>query len=174
MQPARIGIDMDEVICDLHGYVFDAVGNKYDLDPGLKYTRPLFEILEAEPKAYAKQIINQGDIFRDFSPMTNAVEVIEQLNKKYEIFIISAAMHCPAALRPKFDWVCTHLPFFDPLNLVLCGHKYFANVDYLIDDTPAHLESCSGEGILFTGPRNHSETRFKRVDTWADVADLFL
>ena len=174
MNKTRIGIDMDDVICDFHGHVFDWCAERFDLDPIHKYKTHTTTLLTPDQKRERTALLNEGHVFREFEAKEGAIEVIERLNRAYDVFIITAAMEHPSSLKPKFDWMQTHMPFMDPLKLVFCGVKYVANVDYLIDDTPDHFEHLDGEGILFSAPKNLEETRYKRVDTWADVAQMFL
>ena len=46
--------------------------------------------------------------------------------------------------------------------------------DYLIDDHPKNLSSFSGEPVIYTSPHNVHETRFRRVNNWQEVAQMFL
>jgi 5'(3')-deoxyribonucleotidase len=39
---------------------------------------------------------------------------------------------------------------------------------------PYNLEAFRGEGILFTSPHNLKIQGFRRVDTWQDIAKIFL
>lgn len=174
MDPKRIGIDMDDVICDFHGTIYDWCTDQFDLDPAFKYKRHIADMLTPDQNAQRTALLNDGNIFRDFAPKDGAVDVLKALTARHDVFIITAAMEHPNSLGPKFDWVQTHLPFFDPLQIVMCGHKYMANVDYLIDDTPSHFEKLDGEGIVFTAPKNLGESRYTRVDDWEQVANLFL
>jgi 5'(3')-deoxyribonucleotidase len=44
----------------------------------------------------------------------------------------------------------------------------------MIDDDPKHFQKFGGEGIVYTAPHNIHETRFRRVDNWDDVREMFL
>jgi len=57
---------------------------------------------------------------------------------------------------------------------VFCGDKSIINADYLVDDTPRNLSRFNGEGILFSAHHNVYETRFRRVDSWGEIGELFL
>lgn len=174
MTQARLGFDMDDVICDFHGHIFDWCADRFDLDPVHKYKTHTVDLLTEAQRAERKALLDDGNVFRDFAPNEGAVDVIERLSRSYDVFVITAAMEHPKSLQPKFDWIETHLPFLDPLKLVFCGVKYVANVDFLIDDTPGHFDHFSGEGILYSAPKNLSETRYRRADNWQQIAEMFL
>lgn len=168
----RIGFDMDEVICDTNGALIDWVHDRYGItgDPG----RDATEGLSPEQLRAGKEMLDEGSIFADLAPMPGAIETLRDIDSVHEVFIITAAMEHPGSFAPKYQWVRQHLPFFDPMRLVFCGDKSMADVDYLVDDSPRHFERLRGEGIVFTAPRNLSETRYRRVDNWADIRRLFL
>jgi 5'(3')-deoxyribonucleotidase len=58
--------------------------------------------------------------------------------------------------------------------LDFCGDKAVLDADFLIDDTARHFERFRGTPILFSAPHNRGEARFRRVDGWADVRELFV
>ncbi len=174
MYPCRLGIDMDDVICDLHGYIYDWCVDNFGFDPAFKYKRHIAGMLTPDQAAQRLALLDEGQVFRDFKPNIGAVEVLEQLVQKHDVFIVTAAMDHPRCLMPKFEWVQEHLPFFNPKKLVFCGDKYVANVDYLIDDSLRHFERLEGEAVVYSAPKNLHETRYKRVNTWAEIADMFL
>ena len=44
--------------------------------------------------------------------MKDSVDVLREMNKRYEIFIVSAATEFPNSLKDKLDWLLEHFPFF--------------------------------------------------------------
>jgi len=57
---------------------------------------------------------------------------------------------------------------------VFCGDKSIIAADFMIDDDPKHFRNFGGEGIVYTAPHNILETRFRRVNDWNDVREMFL
>lgn len=168
----RLGFDMDDVICDANGALITWARDRFGLD--LRPDQDALQSLAPDQRHQMIGMLNEGSIFSRFAPKPGAVDTLRDLTGRHEVFIITAAMEHPGSLAPKLDWVQRHLPFFDPLKLVFCGDKSVAAVDYLIDDTPAHFQRFGGTGIVFTAPKNRAETRFRRVDDWAGVRQMFL
>ncbi|MES2730460.1 MAG: hypothetical protein V4714_01885 [Bacteroidota bacterium] len=48
------------------------------------------------------------------------------------------------------------------------------NADFLIDDHIFNFQGFRGEGIIFTAPHNVHETGYRRVNSWKEVAEMFL
>jgi len=80
--------------------------------------------------------------------MKDSVEVIEQLNKKYKIFIVSAAMEFPESLKDKLDWLNENFPFLVWQQFVFCGSKSIVHGDYMIDDLVRNFAGFNGKKYL--------------------------
>ena len=112
--------------------------------------------------------------FRTAPVIEGSQEVIAELNKKYEVFIVSAAMEFPQSLVEKYDWLQEHFPFISWKQVVFCGSKTVIKGDYMIDDHLKNLDYFDGEKLLFTAAHNALVSGYKRVDTWQDVAAILL
>ena len=170
----RIGFDMDDVICDTRGALITWAEQGFGRDLGATDDATIHELLTTEEAPVMKAMLDEGAIFGDLTPKPNAVKTLEDLTQHHDIFIVTAAMEHPGSFGYKFEWIAKHLPFFDPLKVVFCGEKYVADVDVLVDDSPHHFKRLRGEGVVFSAPKNRGETRYRRVNTWNDVRDLFL
>ena len=62
-------------------------------------------------------------------------------------------------------------PFLTWHQIVFCGSKKILNADYLVDDNPINFEGFVGQGLLYTAHHNLNETRFPRVNNWAEVLE---
>jgi len=100
--------------------------------------------------------------------------VLEQMNRKYEVYIVSAATEFPNSLTDKYNWLMEHFPFFTWKQLVLCGVKSMIQADFMIDDHIKHLELFKGKSYLFTAPHNLDEQGFDRLANWKEVGEKFL
>ena len=169
----RIGVDMDDVICDTYGALVAWCGAQFGLAPEVFEGRPIRAPLSAEQARRMQDMLDEGSIFRALAPKAGAAAVLARLSAHHDVFIVTAAMEHPASMAHKFAWIREHLPFWDPLKIVFCGEKYVADVDVLIDDSPHHFERLRGRGLVFSAAKNAGETRYPRVNDWAEVADFF-
>jgi 5'(3')-deoxyribonucleotidase len=80
-------------------------------------------------------------------------------------------MEYPESFAAKYDWLKTHFPFINELNFVFCGDKSIIHADYLIDDTPKHLDTFVGEGLLFNALHNINAKGYQRVYNWKDILE---
>lgn len=172
----RIAIDMDDVLADTTGRIIEW----YERDFKVKFNRAdligkwFTEIVPKEHQAVVQKYSRHPDVFRDLGIIPESQRVVEALVKKYEVFIVTAAIAYPNSYLPKYDWLQAHFPFIPIKNVVFCGHKHMIDADYMIDDHPRNLEGFKGKGLLFTTEYNSLETRFERVDNWFDVENLLL
>ncbi len=172
----RIAIDMDEVSADTMSHFL----NMYNAEFNLALTKAdfhgqrVFQVIDKNHIERARQYFQSDSFFADIPLMPGSQQVIEELNKRYEVFITTAAMDVPNSFTAKFKWLQKHFPFIPPSHVVFCGDKSIVSADFLIDDDVRHFERFGGEGILYTATHNIHESRFRRVDSWADVRNLFL
>lgn len=125
----------------------------------------------------AKEILAYVDdptYFRDLNVIEESQQVIRELDQRYEIFIVTAAMEHPSSFTAKYEWLKEHFPFLSDNNFVFCGDKSIIRADYLIDDSPKNLKQFLGQGLLFTAPHNIYETEYIRVHNWKEVREYFL
>ncbi|RYG06183.1 MAG: 5'(3')-deoxyribonucleotidase, partial [Chitinophagaceae bacterium] len=110
----RIIIDMDEVIADPMGAMIDWYTKHYTAD--INYEKMLAgSWVLGFPEEHQKLVmdkIHAPGFFRHLPVMDDAVRVLAGMNKKYEIFIVSAAMEFPNSLIEKYDWLMEHFPYF--------------------------------------------------------------
>jgi 5'(3')-deoxyribonucleotidase len=172
----RIAIDMDEVMADA---VAEHLA-RYNLGYGESITKAdlegkwLWDVVSADRHAALEGYLRSDDFFDVLEVMPEAQRVIEALQRKYEIFIASAAMEVPTSFTSKYRWLGRHFPFIPASHIVFCGDKSIVRADYLIDDNPRQLRRFMGEGILYSSPHNVRVTGFRRVKDWLDVERMFL
>jgi 5'(3')-deoxyribonucleotidase len=166
---------MDEVIADFGAKLLEVFNRDYNDNLTIKDLQGhrLWEVrphLAREILAY----VDEPNFFRDLNVIEGSQEVIRELSEQYEIFITTAAMEHPSSFSAKYAWLKEHFPFLSDMNFVFCGDKSIIHADYLIDDSPRHLERFSGKGILFTAPHNIHVTGYERVNNWNDIRRYFL
>ena len=168
----RLAVDMDEVIADVYTKYLDIYEAEFGRRPdreeywGKKMkTLPGADILR--PNLFKK------GFFRDLPVMENSQEVLRELNERFDIYIVTAAMEFRNSFEDKYDWLQEHFPFLPWKNFVFCGDKSIIKTDWLIDDHVHNLETFIGTSIVFTASHNIHEQRFDRVNNWLEVRDYF-
>ena len=173
----RVLVDMDEVIADTTGGMIEWYEKTYG--GTIDYTKMLegHSLIKGFPEQHqsdVRQQLYEPGFFRHLPVIENSVEVLEQMNKKYDVYIVSAATEFPNSLTDKYNWLMEHYPFFHWKQLVLCGTKSMILADFMIDDHARHLEAFTGKPYLFSAPHNLDEQRFERLENWAAVGAAFL
>ena len=171
----RLIVDMDDVMADATGQFIDY----YEREFGVRVDRAVLNGKgEGEGFPDNHSIIAQFpyrvNFFRTMTVNENCQEVLERLNRKYELFIVSAAMEFPQSLAEKLEWLKEHFPFLGWKQIVFCGSKAIVHGDYMIDDLIHNLERFNGEKFIFTAPLNLHLTHFKRLNNCNEVGEIFL
>ena len=171
----RLIVDMDDVIADATGQFIDW----YEREFGVRVDRAVLngrEEGEGFPANHEilRKFPYQKNFFRSMTMNEGSREVLEQLNQKYELFIVSAAMEFPQSLNEKLEWLGQHFPFLTWKQIVFCGSKAVVYGDYMIDDLPRNLERFNGEKYIFSAPHNVHIKGFNRLNNWREVGEKFL
>lgn len=171
----RLIVDMDDVIADSTGQFIDW----YEKEFGVRIERAVLngkDESEGFPDNHdiLRQFPYRENFFRTMKMNEGCREVLEQLNRRYELFIVSAAMEFPQSLNEKLEWLNEHLPFLTWKQIVFCGSKAIVHGHYMIDDLPHNLERFSGEKYIFSAPHNLQINHFQRLNNWREVGDRFL
>ncbi len=172
----RIAIDMDEVLADTVSQFIGEYNREFGENVCKDHLseRKLAEIIPADRRARLRHYALTPGFFRAIPPMAGSSDVFAELRDRYEVFIATAAMEFPTSFNEKYSWIKTHYPDFPDSHIVFCGDKSVLAADFLIDDSPRHFARFHGQGFLFTAPHNRAETRFPRLNDWADVRRQFL
>jgi len=171
-----IFVDMDEVIADAYTAHLEIYNQEFNAQVkiedcfGKEFWQTVPEIHQESIKGHTRR----DGFFAGLKVMPDSQEVLEELSKKHEVYIASAAMEFPQSLREKSDWLDTHFPFIPWQNRILCGNKHILKGDVLIDDRSKNLDFFDGRSIMFTSPHNTNVTSFERADTWKDIAEKLL
>lgn len=171
----RLIVDMDDVLADATGQFI----NYYERDFGIRVERSVLngkEEGEGFPDNHKilRQYPHQPQFFRTMHVNEHSQEVLEKLNARYELFIVSAAIEFPQSLPEKLAWLGEHFPFLSWKQIVFCGSKSVVHGDYMIDDLPHNLAKFNGEKLIFTAPHNIHINQFQRVNNWKEIEKLLL
>lgn len=169
----RIAVDMDNVLADITEQFIRYHEKEFGERKTIKEITGISE-LEAFPNA-RKYLYQQG-FFATPPVIENSQQVLAELNKKYEVFIVSAAMEFPQSLPEKQQWLNEHFPFIQWQQMVFCGSKTIVQADIMIDDHFKNLDHFAGQTLLFSQPHNEFKDagRHQRVYTWLEIADILL
>ncbi len=170
----RLIIDMDDVLANASKKIL-SVFNRIN---HTSYTEEYFEkvnfyeFLKTGNFLELKPHLEEKGFFRDLEVMPHAQIALEDLGKKYEIFIVSAAMEFPNSLADKYQWMQEHFPEISWKNIVFCGDKSLIMGDVMIDDHEKNLATFSGQKILFTAMHNHHIEGYTRLNSWAEFDSI--
>ena len=167
---------MDEVIADPMGAMIEWYSKEYKLPVDYDKMR-VGSWVKGFPEQHQQMIRNriyEPGFFRNLPLMKDSIEVLGEMNNKYELFIVSAATEFPNSLKDKLEWLNEHFPFISWRQLVLCGDKRMINGDHMIDDHVRNLVHFPGKKYLFTSPHNVDVTDYKRLNNWKEAAEVFL
>lgn len=166
---------MDDVMADATGQFI----NYYEKEFGIRIDRAILngkdegEGFPANHSAIAGFPYRES-FFRTMEVNEKCREVMDGLNRKYEVFVVSAALEFPQSLSEKIAWLGEHFPFLSWKQFVFCGSKSVVHGDYMIDDLPRNLEPFNGEKFLFTAPHNIHLNHYQRLNNWKEVGEHFL
>jgi 5'-nucleotidase len=171
----RLIVDMDDVLADATGQFI----NYYEREFGVRVERAVLNNKnegEGFPDHHSvlREFPYRQNFFRDMIPNDHSQQVMEKLNRKYEVFVVSAAMEFPQSLTEKLGWLQKYFPFLTWRQFVFCGSKAVVHGDYMIDDLPHNLKAFNGEKFIFTAPHNLHINEFNRFENWKDVESVLL
>lgn len=183
----KILIDMDDTIlvdCYLE------VVNKY-LDTNYTYDDIdgywVDEIIPKDKQEdYLDYFYNHTNIYDYGHVQEDAIEVIEKLNRYYDVLICSAYIDnrdlekSPNILVHKHNWLIKNLPFIKPENFIFTNRKDVIPTDIKIDDKIENLKTCDTK-LLITAYHNKNisdaelkEKNIIRVNNWKDIEEILL
>lgn len=169
----RLIVDMDGVLADVYSQFKIFAEMAGDAIPGEK---ELIGRKEGEAYPNVRKYVNTPGFFLNVPVMPGSVEVLEQLNDAYDLYIVSSAMEFPLSLYEKYVWLQKHFPFLTWQQLVLCGSKKIVSGDIMLDDHFKNLDFFEGQSVLYTQPHNAlaGTGNYTRVHNWQEVKQLLL
>lgn len=170
----RICVDQDQVLADILSvwidrYNYDYLDNLSVADI-TDWDIHKFVVPKCGMKIY--DYLNDPDLFESLPVIEHSQEVLEELSKKYEIFVCTAPWN-EENVAPKYRWLRKHFPFINEDNYIFTRNKSILKADFLIDDKPENLECFDGYKIIFDAPHNQREKRFHRFNNWIDIGSWF-
>lgn len=165
---------MDDVIADTLEYTIKCLSNiGIPVDRGELSGRYLENILNKEQIELMHGITSSPTFFKKIPIKTGCYEVLKQMQKRYDIRIVSNAFVFPNSMNAKFWWIKHKLDFIGDSQIIFCGEKTDIIGDILIDDTPKNLKDFKGNKYLFSALHNMGIDYYERVDSWEDIDGIF-
>ena len=184
----KLMIDLDETICE--GGYLEAV-NAY-LKTNYQY--------EDIPHYYVEDVMNEEEkekfldyfyqnvnIYQNVQVVPKALEVIEELAKYYEVYIVTAFVdkrrvkESSIMAKYKYEWIIQDMPYIDPKKIILTGSKDVIMCDIKIDDKVANLKGYGEVKLLMDQLHNRKYSleeleRFhiRRVYDWEQVRSILV
>lgn len=169
-------VDMDEVIANAYLAHVELYNRDFNENLTIEecHGKEVWQCVPEERQESVRNHARREGFFSNLKPIADSQEVLNELAKRYDLYIASAAMQFPKSLKEKSDWLDHFFPFISWQNRILCGDKHILKGDILIDDRSYNLQKFEGRSLLFTSPHNVHSNGFERVNTWSEVADLML
>lgn len=189
MERKKLLIDVDEVICN-SGFlplVNEFKNTNYKIDDFTDYYLDDYVLSsEKEKQEFYKYYLEKNSY--DYATLLpDTYEVLEKLNKTYDIYICSACvMFCMIEQSGKFfmdkyDWLIKTFPFLDQNKIILTNSKNIFKADIQIDDRLSNLEGEIKQKLLFTSYHNKNisdkelnDLNITRVNSWKDIEKILL
>lgn len=171
----RIIVDFDGVMCNMHNKLLLLYNQIYNTN----YTTD--DITDWVLPKGSREIFTQTEgFFADLPPIDGAIEGVNELSKKYEVFFATDAASTPIVAHDKIAWWKSHN--LDHIPIVIIGHKYIIDADLIIDDAPHHVEYFlrshpDKQAILVDALYNKKvktgkDSRVYRAENWSKVVEL--
>lgn len=132
-----------------------------------------FAELECATPEYINTYFNQQRFFDRLEFMSDAKEVLEELNKYYDITIVSSG-YSPN-LKAKELWIIEHLPFCGFIGVNMKEHKDKSEVDMksgiFIDDSSTNLKTSNALVNICFGEKYswNKDWEGVRLDNWRAI-----
>lgn len=172
-----IGLDMDNVITDTIGAFVSDLNHRHRVDMDIATLSAKFHLKDVSPeeKILYHGIMTRPGFFRTLPWMDrDCPQVVRALQERYDVYIVTAAMHLPTCIQEKIEWLEEHLPFIDSDHYIFCGKKDVIHTDFLIDDNIDRYPGYRGTGLCYDTAMNlHREINAHRVDSWQKIAQYF-
>lgn len=170
----RLIIDMDDVLADTSARIIELFNerNRQNVTKDFFYENDFYKYTKQGKFIPYREELYKPGFFANLEVFPNAIKVVEKLNKKYDIYIVSAATEFPNSLIEKVDWMAKYFPFISWRKIVLCGSKSIIKGDIMIDDHSRNFSEFEGRKLLFHAPHNYNEKGFERVKSWLEIEEL--
>jgi len=173
--------DMDGILADLsldvQRFYFEATGKEFSTADLRKHD------FDAELPGFKDlKYWERPNIFNNLAPIKGALEALEYLDSKVNIFILTAPTRNPMSVVEKSQWLDKYLPFVHRRRRFFGPNKWLVYGDFFVDDHVDNLSQWSKkhpQGLTYGleyGYNKHYPGMYKSWDTLLPqiVSDLSL
>lgn len=183
MKPVIL-VDMDNTLNYFNKHFFKYVS---DLGYPLKRTRyasynltEAINLPEEDSLNVIQRIFNIDEFWLTIPIMEYSQEILEKLNKDYNVFIVTIARKKTIkydARSAKRKYVKIYYPYISDTHLIFKNDKWNLNYSYIMDDSPEILINCAnrGKGEIIKFELKYNEELFAdySVTNWKQVEKIF-
>ncbi len=168
LRKITIGVDWDDVLCDLNTRAIELANRDHGLD--LK----LHDITSWENTGKAsviKQYYEDMELYQRQYVTVEAKTFMKMLQKEGEVFIITAIP--PEFMGVRVGQIKKALPDFPNENIIMGSQKHLVHFDITLDDANHNIfKSNSNFPVLFRKPWNQDATGVLSVNGYEDFLQL--
>ena len=168
LRKITIGVDWDDVLCDLNTRAIELANRDHGLD--LK----LHDITSWENTGKAsvlKQYYEDMELYQRQYVTVEAKTFMKMLQKEGEVFIITAIP--PEFMGVRVGQIKTAFPDFPNENIIMGSQKHLVHFDITLDDANHNIfKSNSNFPVLFRKPWNQDATGVLSVNGYEDFLQL--
>lgn len=193
-----IAVDVDDVLVPtkdaMRTFVNENFGTNHSLEdyekPGeyRRYFEQVWQIGHEEGEKRYKAFVESGALLRA-EPVEGAIKVITELEKSYELVIVSA--RADAQIEITHKWLLDHFPgvfkdvlfqsaWYEDKSMTKAAICKEIGASYLVDDNVEHCQTAQQEGITallfgeYGWSKDNKETEsLIRVKNWDEVRKYF-
>ena len=142
---------------------------------------------EEEKEKFLDYFYQNINIYKHAEIMPKALEVIENLSKYYEIYIVTAFVdkrrvkESSIMAKYKYEWILENMPYIDPKKIILTGSKDVIMCDIKIDDKVANLKGYGETKLLIDQLHNQKysfeeleKLGIRRVYDWEQIRSILI
>lgn len=168
----RLLIDMDGVLTDTMGAVYEIAAQEYGIDVIHADTDDYWFKGMAVTPGYFLDIMRRTHFYEDLVPITGAKLAINRLRKHHDVYICTAPL--PGALtceEEKRSWLERHFDREFAEQALVVANKDEVEGRVLIEDNP-HVDDHPHAWehlVLFNQRWNRHRTDVPRMNGWGDI-----
>lgn len=166
-------IDMDGVLADTMGGVFDYVEERYGHRLAHEDIRK-YSFGEELPREHIFEALCSPGFSRHLKLMTGAVRAVNRLREEYDgnVYICSAPMKgAEHSETEKRDWLAEHYDDVFAREAIITANKAAVPGRVLVEDNP-DVTGGIWRPIMFDHLYNRGATQYPRMYGWHDLAPI--
>lgn len=170
-----IGIDCDNVLCNLQKVVVELFNDRYDTNYTIEDFKN-YDVAQNLPKNEAilmKEMYGEANLYSHVKPLLGAQNAVEKLiNAGHQVYVVSDVI--PKTYAEKVEWLKFYFPQIDEAHIVAMKHKHLFRCDVMVEDNLQNLIAKPYyERICFDYPWNREVRDYvyniHRVSSWKEA-----